>query len=57
MCAGTVGSLINLNAGFIGDYTGRENIYYKGNLLGMKKEEVDKILGDIIEFSGLEEYF
>lgn len=54
---GTVGSLINLNAGFNVDFTGRRNIYYKGMLLGMTNEEIDAVLDDIIDFADLGEYF
>lgn len=54
---GRIGSLINLSAGFNKDYTGRKNIYYKGTLLGMKKEEIDAIIDDIIDFVELGEYF
>lgn len=54
---GRVGSLINLSAGFNSDYTGRKNIYYKAALLGMKTEEVDGIIDDIIDFVELGEYF
>lgn len=54
---GKVGSLINLNAGFNQDYTGRKNIYYKGSLLGMTTQEVDSIINDIIDFVELGEYF
>lgn len=54
---GRIGSLINLSAGFNIDYTGRKNIYYKGTLLGMKKEEIDAIIDDIIDFVELGEYF
>mgnify|MGYP001064043151 CR=1 FL=1 len=54
---GRIGSLINLSAGFNKDYTGRKNIYYKGALLGMKKEEIDAIIDDIIDFVELGEYF
>lgn len=54
---GRIGSLINLSAGFNEDYTGRKNIYYKGTLLGMRKEEIDAIIDDIIDFVELGEYF
>lgn len=57
MVNGTVGSLINLNAGFEPDFTGRRNIYYKGMLLGMSKEQIDDVIDDIIEFADLGEYF
>lgn len=54
---GTVGSLINLNAGFNVDFTGRKNVYYKGMLMGMSHEQVDAVIDDIIEFAELGEYF
>lgn len=54
---GTVSSLINLNAGFNPDFTGRRNVYYKGMLLGMKDEQIDDIIDDIISFADLGEYF
>ena len=54
---GSVGALINLSAGFNPDYTGRENIYYKGMLLGIKKIKIDEIIDEIQEFVDLEDYF
>lgn len=54
---GKIGSLINLTAGFNPDYSGRKNIYYKGIMMGMNREEIDKIIGDIEEFIELGEYF
>ncbi len=54
---GSVGALINLSAGFNPDYTGRENIYYKGMLLGMSRKQVDEIIGEIEEFVELNDYF
>ncbi len=54
---GKVNSLINLGAGFNPKYTGRQNIYYKGLLMGMSKEVIDSIIDDIIEFCELGTYF
>lgn len=54
---GSVSSLINLNAGFNPDFTGRKNVYYKGMLLGMSDEQIDDIIEDIIDFADLGEYF
>lgn len=54
---GSVGSLINLGAGFNPDFTGRRNLYYKGTLLGMSEQDVDDIIDDIIDFVELGEYF
>ena len=54
---GKVGALINLNAGFNGDSTGRENIYYKANILGITRPEIDEIMDDIMNFADVGEYF
>ena len=54
---GKIGSLINLGAGFSPEYTGRENLYYKGTLMGMSTKEIDAIIDDIYEFTELGEYF
>ncbi len=54
---GKVNSLINLGAGFNQKYTGRQNIYYKGLLMGMSKADVDEIIDDIIDFCELGDYF
>lgn len=54
---GSVGALINLSAGFDPDYTGRENLYYKGMLLGITKAEIDDIIEPICDFVELGEYF
>ncbi len=54
---GKVNSLINLGAGFNQKYTGRQNIYYKGLLMGMSNREINNIIDDIIEFCELGEYF
>ncbi len=54
---GQVNSLINLGAGFNQKYTGRQNIYYKALLMGMKKSQVDEIIDEIIDFCELGDYF
>lgn len=54
---GKVGSLINLSAGFNPDFTGRQNIYYKGAMMGYSDEFIDSILDEIIDFVELGDYF
>ncbi len=54
--SGKVSSLIELGAGFHPDMSGRENIYINASILGIKKEEVDKRIDEIIRFSELEEF-
>lgn len=50
---GKLTSLLELGAGFHPDFTGRENIYFNAAIFGLTKEEIDKRLNDIIEFSEL----
>jgi teichoic acid transport system ATP-binding protein len=54
---GKVGSLINLSAGFNLEYTGRENIYYKGMLMGLTQKGIDDIIDDVIDYAEIGEYF
>lgn len=53
---GRVSSLIELGAGFHPDMSGRENIYINASIFGLKKDEIDKKMEDIIEFSELGEF-
>jgi lipopolysaccharide transport system ATP-binding protein len=53
---GRVGALIELGAGFNPILTGRENIYVNGAVLGFTKDEINKKLDPIIEFSELAEF-
>ena len=38
------------------EFTGRENIYFRGNLLGLKEEDVRELEPQIIEFAELGDY-
>jgi lipopolysaccharide transport system ATP-binding protein len=53
---GRVGALIELGAGFNPILTGRENIYVNGAVLGFTKQEIDRKLDSIIEFSELKDF-
>jgi lipopolysaccharide transport system ATP-binding protein len=53
---GRLSALIEVTAGFHQDFTGRENIFLHGAILGMKKSEIKSKLDQIIAFSGLEEF-
>ena len=49
-------SLLSIGVGFQKRLTGYENIYLSGMLLGYCKEEIDKKVDEIIEFSELGEF-
>lgn len=53
---GVLAPLIELGAGFDMQYTGRENIYLYGAVLGYRRKFIDEKLDEIIEFSGLREF-
>ncbi len=53
---GRVNALLELTAGFDAMFTGRENIYIKGMLLGMDKAAIGAIEDEIIEFADIGEY-
>ena len=41
---GRVGALLKLTSGFDPEFTGRENIYLKGQLSGMTNKEIEDVL-------------
>lgn len=53
---GKLTSLLELGAGFHPDFTGRENIYFNASIFGLTKEDIDKRIDNIIEFSELKEF-
>lgn len=53
---GRVQALINLGAGFNASLSGRDNIYNSASLMGMRHKEIRSIVGEVIEFSELEEF-
>jgi lipopolysaccharide transport system ATP-binding protein len=53
---GRVSALIELSAGFHPDLSGRENIFLVGALLGMRRKEMDPLVGPIAEFADIGEF-
>jgi lipopolysaccharide transport system ATP-binding protein len=53
---GNIGALIAVGVGFHPYMTGRENIYLNGIILGMKKEEIDSKLNEIIDFAEIDDF-
>ena len=53
---GRVSALLELTSGFDPEFTGRENIYLKGQLLGLRDSEIRELEQEIIDFAEIEEY-
>ena len=53
---GRIAPLIEVGAGFVPDFTGRENVYLNGSILGMSKQEIDKKFDEIVEFAEMTEF-
>ena len=57
VCAnGRISALLELGAGFNQEYTGIENIYLNGTILGYSKEEMDERMQGILDFADIGEY-
>ena len=53
---GIVSALLELTSGFDLEFTGRENIYLKGQILGLTNKEIKGLEKQIVDFADLEEY-
>ena len=53
---GTISALLELGAGFNMDYTGIENIYMNGTMMGFSKKEMDEKLQDILDFADIGDF-
>ena len=53
---GRVGSLLEVETGFHPELTGRENIYLKGAVLGMRRCEIDSVFDEIVAFAGVDAF-
>jgi lipopolysaccharide transport system ATP-binding protein len=53
---GRVSAVLELGSGFQPEYTGRENIYLNGSLLGLSAHEIKRRLSDIVAFAELEDH-
>lgn len=53
---GRVGSLLEVGTGFHQELTGRENVYFNGTILGLRKHEIKARFDEIVAFSGIEAF-
>ena len=53
---GRISALLELGAGFNMEYTGIENVYLNGTMIGFTREEIDAKLNDILEFADIGDF-
>lgn len=53
---GRIASLLELGAGFNPEYTGVENIYFQGSLMGYTHEEMEAKVDDIVQFADIGDF-
>lgn len=53
---GKISALLELGAGFNPEYSGIENVYLNGTMIGFTKEEMDKKIDDIISFADIGDF-
>jgi ABC-type polysaccharide/polyol phosphate transport system ATPase subunit len=53
---GRIGSLLELGAGFHPEFTGHENVYLNGSILGLKRRQIDEHFDQIVAFAELESF-
>lgn len=53
---GRISALLELGAGFNMEYTGIENVYLNGTMIGFSKEEIDAKLDNILEFADIGDF-
>lgn len=54
--SGRISALLELGAGFNMEYTGIENVYLNGTMIGFTKEEIDEKLESILEFADIGDF-
>lgn len=53
---GRIGCLLEVGTGFHPELSGRENIFFNGSLLGMRRNEIERNFDAIVDFSGVEKF-
>ncbi|MBD5542586.1 MAG: ABC transporter ATP-binding protein [Lachnospiraceae bacterium] len=53
---GRISALLELGAGFNMEYTGIENVYLNGTMIGFSREEIDARMDDILKFADIGDF-
>ena len=53
---GRIAALLELGSGFNPEFTGRENVYLNGTVLGLDRAELDARYGDIVQFADIGDF-
>ncbi len=53
---GKISALLELGAGFNPEYTGIENVYLNGTMIGFTREEMDRKIDDIVGFADIGDF-
>jgi lipopolysaccharide transport system ATP-binding protein len=53
---GRIAALLELGAGFNPEFTGRENVFLNGEILGLSRKQIEQVFPRIAEFAGIGEF-
>lgn len=53
---GKVAALLELGTGFNSEFSGRENVYLNGTILGLSRQQIDERFDAIVAFSGIGDF-
>lgn len=53
---GRIAALLELGSGFNPEFTGKENIYLNGSILGLQKKQIDEVYNQIVDFADIGDF-
>ena len=53
---GKVSAILELGSGFHPEFSGRDNVYMYGSIMGLSKQQIDDRFEEIVQFSELEDF-